>query len=791
MNIKKLVIGCAIGIVGMGIYTSPTYASSDEFIKGMDLSSLEAVEDAGGEFFDGNGNKINDILQYLKADKDVNYVRLRIWNNPTTSFDAGDYCNKEHTIEMAQRIKQAGLKFLLDFHYSDTWADPSYQSKPEAWKDLNFSELKQAVYDYTADILNSLNTVGAYPDMVQVGNEISGGMLWEDGYIDNLDNLAELLNSGISAVRDTTPINQKTKIMIHLAEGGDKERFEYFFDNMIARGVTDFDVIGMSYYPYWHGTPQDLKSNMNNIVKRYQKEVVVAETSYPQTYEDADSQPNLIGKEETDVVGLEANVENQKLMLETVFNTVANVDNDKGLGVFYWEPLWLPVDGVGVAKGQGNEWDNQILFDANFKELDSLNAYRFNKEEESINNDKDVIVYMPEDIIVDVEDTVSIEDILPTKVEVLQFDGDLISLPVSWNDVESVDLNRIGTYELSGRILGADPLDNVVLKQPTVTITVQRNLVKNNSFEDAYNTADWKISKEKGNAGQITIWDDSTSYSGVGSFQFWDDEPFVTILSQEIEVEENHNYCFSAYAQGIAENLEQAQLFVEYELNGATARLAETDIEFTYYNNWKKIQIDQIQIPSGVTKIKIGAKIKGNANGYGTLDDFTFVDNDNNAEKIIRNYIKNGTMEAELSDADNWTIKLQNNNWPELAGRTGNQNRTDNGSYSFHYYDPEVFTIGLAQEINELPSGYYTLTGWSYGSSNNKECNVYVANENGIYSTKIEDTNEWDSSTNKPIWKQFQITNIPVINGELRIDIDVQGEAGSWGYLDDITLIRQ
>lgn len=791
MNIKKLVIGCAIGIVGMGIYTSPTYASSDEFIKGMDLSSLEAVEDAGGEFFDGNGNKINDILQYLKTDKDVNYVRLRIWNNPTTSFDAGDYCNKEHTIEMAQRIKQAGLKFLLDFHYSDTWADPSYQSKPEAWKDLNFSELKQAVYDYTADILNSLNTVGAYPDMVQVGNEISGGMLWEDGYIDNLDNLAELLNSGISAVRDTTPINQKTKIMIHLAEGGDKERFEYFFDNMIARGVTDFDVIGMSYYPYWHGTPQDLKSNMNNIVKRYQKEVVVAETSYPQTYEDADSQTNLIGKEETDVVGLEANVENQKLMLETVFNTVANVDNDKGLGVFYWEPLWLPVDGVGVAKGQGNEWDNQILFDVNFKELDSLNAYRFNKEEESINNDKDVIVYMPEDIIVDVEDTVSIEDILPTKVEVLQFDGDLISLPVSWNDVESVDLNRIGTYELSGRILGADPLDNVVLKQPTVTITVQRNLVKNNSFEDAYNTADWKISKEKGNAGQITIWDDSTSYSGVGSFQFWDDEPFVTILSQEIEVEENHNYCFSAYAQGIAENLEQAQLFVEYELNGATARLAETDIEFTYYNNWKKIQIDQIQIPSGVTKIKIGAKIKGNANGYGTLDDFTFVDNDNNAEKIIRNYIKNGTMEAELSDADNWTIKLQNNNWPELAGRTGNQNRTDNGSYSFHYYDPEVFTIGLAQEINELPSGYYTLTGWSYGSSNNKECNVYVANENGIYSTKIEDTNEWDSSTNKPIWKQFQITNIPVINGELRIDIDVQGEAGSWGYLDDITLIRQ
>ena len=413
MRIKKLILGCAIGIMGMGFYVTPAHASSDEFIKGMDLSSLEAVEDAGGQFYDENGKKITDILSYLKQDKEVNYVRLRIWNNPTTSFDAGDYCNAEHTIEMAQRIKQAGLKFLLDFHYSDTWADPSYQSKPAAWENLTFTELKQAMYDYTADILNRLKEVGAYPDMVQIGNEISGGMLWDDGYIDNLDNLAQLLNSGISAVRNATPSNQNTKIMIHLAEGGDQERFEYFFDNMIERGVTDFDIIGMSYYPYWHGTPQDLKNNMNNVVKKYQKEVVVAETSYPQTYDDADSQPNLIGKEETDTAGLDASVENQKLMLETVFNTVANVDNDKGLGVFYWEPLWLPVDGVGVAKGQGNEWDNQILFDANFKELDSLNAYLFDKNAEQVNNDKDVIVYMPDDVIVEVGEEDSVSNILP------------------------------------------------------------------------------------------------------------------------------------------------------------------------------------------------------------------------------------------------------------------------------------------------------------------------------------------------------------------------------------------
>ena len=645
MRIKKLILGCAIGIMGMGFYVTPAHASSDEFIKGMDLSSLEAVEDAGGQFYDENGKKITDILSYLKQDKEVNYVRLRIWNNPTTSFDAGDYCNAEHTIEMAQRIKQAGLKFLLDFHYSDTWADPSYQSKPAAWENLTFTELKQAMYDYTADILNRLKEVGAYPDMVQIGNEISGGMLWDDGYIDNLDNLAQLLNSGISAVRNATPSNQNTKIMIHLAEGGDQERFEYFFDNMIERGVTDFDIIGMSYYPYWYGTPQDLKNNMNNVVKKYQKEVVVAETSYPQTYDDADSQPNLIGKEETDTAGLDASVENQKLMLETVFNTVANVDNDKGLGVFYWEPLWLPVDGVGVAKGQGNEWDNQILFDANFKELDSLNAYLFDKNAEQVNNDKDVIVYMPDDVVVEVGEEDSVSNILPQQVEVLQFDGDIETLPVVWNGTESVNLNQIGTYTLSGTIVGIDPLDNVTLKQPTIQITIQRNLLKNSSFEDVNNIADWKIEKIKGDAGQITIWDNSTTpHSGIGSFQFWDDKEFDVILSQDVEVEENHDYCLSVYAQGIAENLQEAKLFVEYENNGTTVRLAAEDISITYYNNWEKAEIPHIVIPSGVTKIKIGAQIKGQASGYGTLDDFILVDNNKESQKITRNYIRNGTM---------------------------------------------------------------------------------------------------------------------------------------------------
>ncbi len=221
------------------------------------------MEDYDGKFYDFDGEEV-DALEFL-AENGCNYYRLRIWNEPTQSFDAGDYCDLSHTVEMAKRIKEADINYLLDFHYSDWWADPENQRVPESWKGMSDEEIVQALYNYTAEVLTTLAEEDAYPDMVQIGNEIGNGMLWDYGSTENPKMLAALINSGIKAVRDTMPEGQKTQIMIHTQTGGAVGTTEEFLNMLTDNGVTDYDIVGLSYYPYWHGTFADLKDNINNI----------------------------------------------------------------------------------------------------------------------------------------------------------------------------------------------------------------------------------------------------------------------------------------------------------------------------------------------------------------------------------------------------------------------------------------------------------------------------------------------------------------------------------------------
>lgn len=782
------------------MYPQKVQAAGNEFIKGMDLSSLEAILDSGAVFYDEYGNPIQDVLSYLSQQKQVNYVRLRVWNDPTTSFDAGDYCNPQHTIEMAKRIKAAGMKLLIDFHYSDSWADPASQTKPAAWQNLSYPDLVRAVHDFTAGFLNDLNAVGAYPDMVQIGNEISGGMLWPDGYIDNTAQLAELLNSAIRAVRETTPQGRYTKIMIHLAEGGDQDRFRYFFDGITANGVTDFDVIGMSYYAYWHGSLQQLKDNMNNVVARYGKEVVVAETSYPFTYYDADSTENQIGKKDTDLAGLPASVANQRLMTEMTFNTVATVNNGKGLGVFYWEPLWIPVPGVGVTKGEGNEWDNQILFDANHRALDSINAFTFNASTAAANNNKHVIVYSPDSMIVQVDTCSNLTQVLPSTVDVLRYNGTIEKLPVTWNGASSVNPSVVGDYTFTGTVYNTNPLGGVTLATPTIQVSVQRNLIKNPSFEDCDNPYDWKINVIRGDAGKITNGVDSYAYSGTGSFHYWDDNDFCVELTQSVDVIPGHTYDFSAWAQGTWDNInyDQSYFFVRYtKADGTEATLGTVELLNANYSWWNQFEIKGIRIPQGVTKVTVGGRVTGRANGYGTWDDFRFVDTDKNAVVPECNYVRNAGFEDEATSdgstypsMNGWEIEVKNG-WPDRAWANEEQNHTAGGKYAFNYYDPAVFDLGLSQTITGLPNGYYTFRMHSYGSNDAKSVVVYITSGGTVYSVRVQDTDRWSSSENRPIWEQVTLENIPVSDGEVLIWIDIDGVAGSWGYLDDASFVRQ
>ncbi|MBK9925174.1 MAG: glycosyl hydrolase 53 family protein [Anaerolineales bacterium] len=368
---------CTINLHSFGL--SESWASFDDIelvpgraelsILGADISSLKKSEDKGGVYKYADGTEA-DALQILK-DNGMNYARLRIWVDP-----ADGYHNKNEILEMATRLKSQGIKLLVDFHYSDDWADPGKQYKPKAWEDLDFEGLKQALYDHTFDVCNSLIAQGTPPDMVQVGNEINSGILWPDGHTwdpANWDGLAKLLTTGYEAIKACSP---ETRVMLHIAEGGDVEMSHWVFDNLTRRDVP-FDVIGVSYYPFWHGTLAELQGNLNDISERYDKDVVVAEFAYPFTILEDDTLANIANRNmATD--GYLFTPDGQRRMLRDVMSVVRGVPNGRGLGVFYWDATWTAVPGNGwdtKNPKSENAWENQALFDFNDRALPALEEY--------------------------------------------------------------------------------------------------------------------------------------------------------------------------------------------------------------------------------------------------------------------------------------------------------------------------------------------------------------------------------------------------------------------------------
>jgi len=303
-----------------------------EFIKGMDISSYQEMRDNGKIYYDAMGQQVDAIALAKKSG--ANYIRLRIWNDPSKVEESGGYCGFCEIIETAKKIKEQHMGFLLDFHYSDWWADPANQKKPKAWEHLSVEELKAAVYEYTKMVMETLKLHQVYPDMVQIGNEIRTGMLFPEGAVPNWKNLALFLNAGISAVRDVADV-PKIKVMIHLDQGGKYAYFKEWFDEIIKNGVTDFDVIGLSYYPFWHGTYEAFKNTMEQLVIRYEKELIVAETAYPYRR----SKGSFFGEAQERAGGFLASEENQKKVMDMVFCITANVSKKKGIGIFYWEPF--------------------------------------------------------------------------------------------------------------------------------------------------------------------------------------------------------------------------------------------------------------------------------------------------------------------------------------------------------------------------------------------------------------------------------------------------------------------
>jgi arabinogalactan endo-1,4-beta-galactosidase len=335
-------------------------------IRGADISSLKKSEDMGGIYLNEQGTE-EDALRIL-SEHGMNYARLRVWPNSPDG-----YHGKAQMLEMARRLKALQIRLLVDFHYSDSWADPGKQYKPQAWEQLAFTGLKQALYAHTLDICQALNEQGTPADMVQIGNEITNGMLWPEGKNEpSFNNLAALLKGGYRAVKESSPA---TQVMLHLDNGGNNTRYRWWFDQIIEQAVP-FDLIGASYYPYWHGTLADLQANLDDIAKRYGRDIVVVETAYPFTAENNDYCENVITTQASP--GYPFTPHGQARMLADVMAIVRAVPNGRGLGIMWWEATWTAVPGNGWDPAKpscGNNWENQALFDYQDRPLPAMGLF--------------------------------------------------------------------------------------------------------------------------------------------------------------------------------------------------------------------------------------------------------------------------------------------------------------------------------------------------------------------------------------------------------------------------------
>ncbi|HFK5732757.1 TPA: arabinogalactan endo-beta-1,4-galactanase [Enterobacter sichuanensis] len=370
----------------------PFNAMPADFIKGADISTLLEAEQHGAKFYNQNGQQ-QDAIAILKANG-VNTVRLRLWVAPQDADGntyGGGSNNLENTIALAKRVKAQGLKLLLDFHYSDFWTDPGKQFKPKAWEKMDYLQLKTAIHDYTRDTIARFKKEGVLPDMVQIGNEINGGMLWPEGKSwgqggGEFDRLAGLLTAAIGGLKENLTDGEQVKVMLHLAEGTKNDTFRWWFDEITRRNVP-FDIIGLSMYTYWNGPISALKANMDDISKRYNKDVIVVEAAYGYTLDNCDNAENSFQAKEEKDGGYPGTVQGQYDYIHDLMQAVIDVPDQRGKGIFYWEPTWIAVPGTTWATKAGmkyihDEWkegnarENQALFNCQGKVLPSITVFK-------------------------------------------------------------------------------------------------------------------------------------------------------------------------------------------------------------------------------------------------------------------------------------------------------------------------------------------------------------------------------------------------------------------------------
>jgi arabinogalactan endo-1,4-beta-galactosidase len=612
------------GPVQAGIFVEKVDRLSPDFVNGVDVSTVLALEESGVVFRDANG-AASDLFTVL-AEGGVNTVRVRVWNDP---FDAeghgygGGNVDVARAVEIGSRATAAGLSVLVDFHYSDFWADPARQLVPKAWQGLGPAETVDALHDFTVDSLQAFENAGVDVSMVQVGNETNNAIAGYTRPGREIDaQFAALLSAGTSAVREELP---DALVAVHFTNPETSGRYATYAAGLAQFGV-DYDVFASSYYPYWHGTTENLTAVLSDVATTYGKQVMVAETSWARTLEDGDGHPNVIGAG-TITDDYPVSVQGQATQLRDVIAAVSAV-GDAGIGVFYWEPAWLPVgppseieanrvlwerDGSGWATSHafeydpvhvgewfgGSAWDNQSLFAWDGTQLESLNTFEYVRTGAVAPRE----VVSVEQVAVTVTDGTDVS--LPSSITVTYNDGTTEQPSVTWSS--AVDWIRgPGVYDIPGQTSTGLDVD------ATVTV-LAANLVQNHSFESPDMSA-WTLT---GPAARTVTADAS---DGDAAVTFYSGQAFVTSVSQTLTGAPAGTYTLQATTQGTGSPATDVRTLSAVTSQGSW----NAPLEFTAWNEFHTTVLPAVVVGSdGVVELRGDFALSAGA--WGVFDDVRLV----------------------------------------------------------------------------------------------------------------------------------------------------------------------
>ncbi|MBQ7670859.1 MAG: glycosyl hydrolase 53 family protein [Clostridia bacterium] len=617
-------------IEGSSLYVKKVENLPEDFILGMDISSVLAEEASGVKYYDFDGTE-QDLFKIL-ATSGVTHIRVRVWNDPYDKDGngyGGGNCDVDCACTIGARAAKYGMKLIVDFHYSDFWADPAKQMVPKAWAGMTIEEKTDALYNFTKESLEKMKAAGADIGMVTIGNETNGSICGEKTWF----NMQYLFSAGSKATREVCP---EALVALHFANperGGAYADYAWRMDYYNV----DYDVFASSYYPYWHGTLDNLATVLSEVAETYGKKVMVMETSYAFTPDDTDFSGNTISDGGAIVKDYPFTVQGQANNFRNIVDTIANKTKN-GIGVVYWEGAWITVGteswevnheiwekyGSGWASSYAAEYDpndagkyyggsavdNQAFFDADGKVLESLRVYNLVRYGNEIDPVPDAIA--DTNLIVDVNGSLE----LPDKVNAVMTDDSKQAVDVTWDvtDAEIADMFRkgVGKYTVNGKAGDLDAHCYISL--------IEYNFLENDSFESGDLTG-WTVN-DIGGADELYVEDKVTdSLTGTYHMHFWSAKSGSVEFTLEQEVKDlpTGKYKFGMSIMG-GDGGDQ-DIYIYVKIDGETA--AALPLKITYYNEWDTGFINDINYEEG-HDIAVGIYVKcaGEGNGaWGKIDD--------------------------------------------------------------------------------------------------------------------------------------------------------------------------